>query len=254
MMLCHFNTPLLPFFNPLDILDNWREFAVLDFVELNSMKSRNFPRPLLTIAAVTVACLFARDVMAQNGSSDAATISNAAQTAAPPGGAPVQLSYGVPQILQLSSAKIGDSTIVAYIQNSGTIYSLNASEIVYLKQRGVSDAVITTMLNQRQRVAQAVPPASAAVAAFPAGGAETSTAVAPPTVTYVQTVPSSSVYVIPDTQTYQYYNNYYPYYGCYPYYSGWYYPPVSFSFGFGGGHYGGWGGYRGYYHGGGWHR
>ena len=119
------------------------------------MKSRNFPRLLLTIAAVTVTCLFTRDVMAQKGSSDAATIPNVAQTAAPAGGAPVQLSYGVPQILQLSQAKIGDNTIVAYIQNSGTIYSLNASEIIYLKQQGVSDAVITTMLNQRQRVTQA---------------------------------------------------------------------------------------------------
>ncbi len=131
------------------------------------MKSQNFPRLLLTIAAVTAACLFARDVMAQNGSSDAATISNAAQTAAPLGGAPVQLSYGVPQVLQLSQAKIGDSTIVAYIQNTGTIYSLNAPEIVYLKQQGVSDTVITTMLNQRQRVTQA------AVQTAPPGGSET---------------------------------------------------------------------------------
>ena len=180
-----------------------------------------------------------------------------------PGAAPVQLSYGVPQILQLSQAKIGDSTIVAYIQNSGTIYSLNASEIVFLKQQGVSDAVITTMLNQRQRVAQAAfQTAPPAVMSQP-GSAETSTAVAQPAATYVQTVPSSTVYVIPDTQTYQYYNNYYPYYGYYPYYSGWYYPAVSFSFGFGGGYHGGYyhggyyGGYHGYYgggyHGGGWH-
>ena len=227
------------------------------------MKSRNLPSRLLTIAAVTVTCLFARDVMAQNGSSDGATISNVAQTAAPPGGAP-QLSYGVPQVLQLSQAKIGDSTIVAYIQNTGTIYSLNASEIVYMKQQGVSDAVITTMLNQRQRVTQAAaqtaPPAPATAATSQPGSAETSTAVTQPAVTYVQTVPSSTVYVIPDTQTYQYYNNYYPY-GYYPYYGGWGYPAVSFSFGFGGGYHGGYhgggwnGGYRGgYYHGGGgWH-
>ncbi len=210
------------------------------------------------IAAVTVTCLFARDVMAQNGSSDAATIPNVAQTAAPPGGAPVQLSYGVPQILQLSQAKIGDSTIVAYIQNSGTIYSLNASEIVFLKQQGVSDAVITTMLNQRQRVAQApaqtVPPAPAATTTSPPGSTGTSTGVAQPAPAYVPTVPSSTVYVIPDTQTYNYDAYYYqPYY--YPYCGGWYYPPVTFSFGFGGGYYrGGWGGYHGAYHrGGGWH-
>ena len=221
------------------------------------MKSRNLPR-LLTIAAVTVTCLFARDVMAQKGSSDAATISNVAQTAAPTGGAP-QLSYGVPQVLQLSQAKIGDSTIVAYIQNSGTIYSLNASEIVYLKQQGVSDAVITTMLNQRQRVTQSAAQSAPQAATSQPASAETSTAVAQPTVSYVQTVPSSTVYVIPDTQTYRYYNNYYPYYSYYPYYGGWCYPPVIFSFGFGGGYHGGyyrggWGGYHGYYHGGGgWH-
>jgi uncharacterized membrane protein YgcG len=237
----------------------------LDFVELNSMKNRSFSRPWLTIAAVAVTCLFARDVMAQKGSSDAATISNVAQTAAPSGGAPVQLSYGVPQVLQLSQAQVGDSTIVAYIQNSGTIYSLNASEIVYMKQQGVSDAVITTMLNQRQRVAQSAaqtaPPAPAPATTSQLASAETSTAVAQPTVTYVQPVPSSTVYVIPDTQTYQYYNNYYPAYGYYPYYGGWCYPAVSFSFGYGGGYHGGGyhggsyhGGYYGGYHGGGgWH-
>jgi hypothetical protein len=227
------------------------------------MKSRNFSRPLLTIAAVTVTCLFARDVMAQTGSSDAATISNVAQTAAPAGGAPIQLSYGVPQVLQLSQAKIGDSTIVAYIQNSGTIYSLNASEIVYLKQQGVSDAVITTMLNQRQRVTQAAaqtaPPVPAPATTSPPGSAGTSTAVAQPTVTYVPTAPSSTVYVIPDTQTYNYDAYYYqPYY--YPYYGGGCYPAVSFSYGFGGGYRGGYyrggwgGGYRGAYHVGGGHR
>ena len=230
------------------------------------MKTRTFHRSLIAIAAVTA--LLATNIVAQDASTSATT-PNVAQTAAPAGSAP-QLSYGVPQVLQLSQAKIGDNTIVAYIQNSGTIYSLNASEIVYLKQQGVSDAVLTTMLNQRQRVTQAAAqtaPQAPATVTMPQPGspdarsAETSTAVAQPTVTYVQTVPSSTVYVIPDTQTYQYYNNYYPAYGYYPYYSGWYYPPVSFSFGFGGGYrggyyHGGWGGgwgggYRG---GGGWHR
>jgi hypothetical protein len=218
------------------------------------MKTRTSPGLFLTVTITAVLVLAARNVPAQDS-----TAPNVAQTAAGSGSAP-QLSYGVPQVLQLSQAKIGDGTIVAYIQNSGTIYSLNASEIVYLKQQGVSDAVITTMLNQRQRVTQAAaqtaPQAPATATTSQPGSAETSTAVAQPTVTYVQTVPSSAVYVIPDTQTYQYYNNYYqPYY--YPYYSGWYYPPVSFSFGFGGGYRGGgWGGgYRGGYHGGGgWHR
>ena len=208
------------------------------------MKSRNFPGLLLTIAAVTVTCLLTKDVMAQ-GSSDVATIPNVAPTAAPAGGAPVQLSYGVPQIIQLSKAKVSNDTIVNYIRNSGSSYGLEASQIVYLKQQGVSDNVINTMLNQPRQVAPAAPQPAYSTAS------STATVVAPPAVTYVQTapayVPSSTVYVIPDTQTYQYYNNYYPSYGYYPYYSGWYYPPVSFSFGFGGGYRGG------YYHGGGYY-
>jgi hypothetical protein len=234
------------------------------------MKTRTSPGLFLTVTITAVLVLAARNVPAQDS-----TTTSAAQTA------PVQLSYGVPQIIQLSKAKVSENTIVAYIQNSGTIYSLNASEIVYLKQQGVSDAVLTTMLNQRQRVTQAAaqtapqtpPTVTPSQPGSPdARSVETSTAVAQPTVTYVQTVPSSTVYVIPDTQTYRYYNNYYqPAYGYYPYYSGWYYPPVSFSFGFGGGYrggyyHGGWGGgyrgvYSGGYHGGGgyrggggWHR
>jgi uncharacterized membrane protein YgcG len=234
------------------------------------MKTRNLPKSLLTIAAVTVTCLFARDVMAQ-GSSDVATIPNVAPTAAPVGGAMVQLSYGVSQIIQLSKAKVSDNTIVNYIQNSGSSYGLDASQIVYLKQQGISDPVINAMLNQPRPVAPAAPQTAYSTAS------STATVVAQPAVNYVQTapayVPSSTVYVIPDTQTYQYYNNYYqPAYGYYPYYGGWYYPPVSFSFGFGGGYRGGYyhgggdGGYRGGYHGGsgyhgggyrgggGWHR
>jgi uncharacterized membrane protein YgcG len=215
------------------------------------MKTRNLPKSLLTIAAVTVTCLFARDVMAQ-GSSDVATIPNVAPTAAPVGGAMVQLSYGVSQIIQLSKAKVSDNTIVNYIQNSGSSYGLDASQIVYLKQQGISDPVINAMLNQPRPVAPAAPQTAYATAS------STATVAAQPAVSYVQTapayVPSSTVYVIPDTQTYQYYNNYYqPAYGYYPYYGGWYYPPVSFSFGFGGGYYHGGGFHGGGFHGGGFH-
>jgi len=220
------------------------------------MKSRNFPR-LLTIAAVTVTCLFARDMMAQKGSSDAATIPNVAPTAAPAGGAPVELSYGMPQVLQLVKAKVSENVILTYVQNSGNRYGLNANQIVYLRQQGVSDAIITAMLNQHAQVAQAAPQQNYS----DANSAPTATVVAQPATAYVQTVPSSTVYVIPDTQTYRYYNGYYdsyPYYG--GYYYGWPYPALSFSFGFGGGYrggyyHGGWGGgYRGGYYGGGGYR
>jgi hypothetical protein len=185
-------------------------------------------------AAIVAATLLTANVLAQDS------------TAAP------KLSYGVPEVLQLTQAKVGDDTIVAYIQNSPTIYSLDASQIIYLKQQGVSSAVLNAMLNQRTRLtdATATTPAPASAnansmaAATPSTTAssevvgDTSTAVAQPTVTY--TTAPSTVYVVPDTQTYVYDSGFYsPYYYGY----GWGYPAVSFSFG---GHWGGgWHGYHG---------
>jgi hypothetical protein len=192
------------------------------------MKMKHFAKSVL--AAVAGITLLAGSVVAQNSPT----------TTAP------QLAYGVPQILQLSQAKISDDTIIAYIHNSGNSYGLNADQIIYLRQQGVSDNVINVMLNQPKAAAvttQSAPQPDNSYAA------QSSTAYAQPTTTYVQTAPPSSVYVIPDTQAY-YYNGYYaqPYY--YPYYA-WPYPAVSLSFGFGGGFRGGFhgGGFRG----GGWH-
>jgi hypothetical protein len=134
------------------------------------------------------------------------------------------LSYGVPQIVQLTEAKVSDDTIIAYIKNSGNSYGLNAEQIIYLRQQGVSEAVVKAMLNQPKNLT-----ASSAAVPQPSDS-QVSTAVAQPTVTY-ETVPSSTVYVMPDTQAYNYDAYYYqPYY--YPYYAV-PFPAVSFSFGFG---------------------
>ena len=152
-----------------------------------------------------------------------------------------QLAYGVPQILQLEQAKVSDETIVAYIKNSGNSYGLTADQIVYLKQQGVSDTVMTAMLNQPKPAAVAYTPTT------PAPQPVAQTAIAPmptatvaPTVTYVQAAP---------TPAYNYYAQ--PYY--YPSYA--WFPPVSLSFAWGsgwhgGGYYGGWhgGGYGGWHH------
>ena len=151
----------------------------------------------------------------------------------------VQLAYGVSQIVQLAQAKVADDTIIAYIKNSRNSYGLNADQIIYLRHQGISDAVITTMLNQpRPGVAVAMPttPAPQPVASTAYGGQD-STATVAPTVTYVQTVPNTTYY-------------YQPYY--YPAYA--WYPPVSFSFGWGGVWGGGWhgGGWGSGWHGGGW--
>jgi hypothetical protein len=205
------------------------------------MKTRNFQKRLVAIAAVAMLALLAGNAVAQDSNSTTAAniVPPAANQSAP------QLSYGVPQVLQLAQAKVSDSTIVAYIQNSGTIYALSASEIVYLKQQGISDVVLNAMLNQRSQLAQSAAQPAPQQNSSDNNSAQTPNATVQPTVTY-QTVPSSTVYVIPDTQSYYYQPYYYGYYG-------WPYPAVSLSFGFGG-----WGGYHGYhggggFHGGGWH-
>lgn len=212
------------------------------------MKTFNFQKPRPTVVALTILGLMAGHALAQ----DSTTSTTAANTAQPPAASQTapQLSYGVPEVLQLSQAKVGDSTIINYIHNSGNNYGLNAAQIIYLRQQGVSDNVVNAMLNQRSQSAQAsVPAATATVSSSDA--ASVSTIPAQSSVTYVEAAPASSVYVVPDTQTYNYNDWLYyhsPYYSYYPAYC-WPYSSVSVSF-IGGR---GWVGYRGGWHGGGWH-
>jgi len=160
--------------------------------------------------------------------------------------ATLQLSYGVSEVVQLTHANVGENIIVNYIQNSDNAYGLDANQILYLKQQGVSDRVINTMLNQPK---PAVAATSVATPAAPApqpvivsastSTAVTSTASVAPTVTYVQAVPPTYYYYQPN------YNL-----AC-----AWF-PPITFSFGWiwgGGGGWHGGGGGSGRHGGGGWH-
>ena len=174
--------------------------------------------------------------------------------------APVKLPYGVEDVLKLSRAQVSEDVILNYVHNSGTIYSLGPNDIVNLRNEGVSDRVINTMLDQRQNVAAQLaaqgPPPSAAIApqapvspdASGAAGAQVSTQYAPayvqPAPVYAEPqptyVPASTVYVIPYSGTGYGYANAYPnYYGGYYGYRG---PSVVVGVGYGRGY-----GYRGYY-------
>jgi hypothetical protein len=173
---------------------------------------------------------------------------------------PARLPYGVADVLKLSRAQVSEDVIVTYIENSGTAYNLNANEIVYLRDQGITERVLNVMLDQRKKVYESVAQASQAPASVQAP-------VAPSTPTYVQTAPvyaaPSTVHVIPyPAASYAYYSSYRPYYSSAyysPYYGGYYgggyynyyRPSVSFSFGFGHGHSGYYGGHhRGSYGGG----
>lgn len=196
-----------------------------------------------SFGSITAAVMAAAGLILTDATAAAQTLGDL-QPAATSSAAP-QLPYGVSPILQLAQAKVGDDTIISYIKNSGNSYGLNADQIIYLRQQGVSEAVITAMLNQ-PRPGVATPTTPAAQPATISAAAPATPAVATaPTVTYVQTVPATTYYYY---QPYCYPRYYYPAYnGCY---YGWPYPAVSLSFGWGG-H---WGGWHGGWGGRGWHR
>jgi len=182
-----------------------------------------------------------------------------------------KLPYGVKEVLKLTRAKISEDVVVNYIQNSGMAYNLTSSDIVYLRNEGVSDRVINAMLDQSktletaQNQADNAPPAAApapapASAPIPAPTQAPQVAVNPAPVYVQPPSPSapSTVYVIPyPPATSAYYGYYQPYYGYYgAYYAPYYGPTISLGFGFGGywgGHHGAWGGHYGGHWGGGHH-
>lgn len=207
----------------------------------------------LAVVAGAVFCLPFCTVQGNETNSLTAGTTQAAVTANTPlldNSAAVKLPYGVEDVLKLSRANINEDIIINYIQTSGTIYSLTPQDIVYLRNQGVSDHVLNTMVGQRRLVeatalaqqqsfpavpnAPTVPDAAMAPAA-PLYPDSSSAYVEPPA-----TPAPSTVYVVPSPQVSA---GYYGYYGYpYGYYSPYYYwgPSVSIGIGFGG---------RGYYHG-----
>ena len=185
--------------------------------------------------------------------------------------APTRLPYGVEDVVKLSRGQMSDDVILTYIQNSGTVYNLSPTDIVYLRDQGVSDSVLNAMQNQRSKAMEAAaqtlqqpaaltqtfqPDTSAAAGA--SSNPQYAPVYTPPAPTYVQPAPAetqaaaSTVYVIPYPAATAAYYGYPAYYG--PYYNGYYGPVVSIGYVggyryYGGPRYYGGGAYRGGY----WH-
>jgi hypothetical protein len=167
---------------------------------------------------------------------------------ASPATEPVKLSYGVEDVLKLSRAQVSEDVITTYIRNTGTIYDLKPKEIVYLKEQGVSDRIINTMMDQRRIANEVAAQAQQqqAAAQQPAAVADNNYPVTTPAYSEpepaapVVTQPAaSSLYIIPyPTPAYPRYGaSYcYPYSYSYPYtysYYGCSRPVVGFRFGVG---------------------
>ncbi len=136
-----------------------------------------------------------------------------------------KLPYGAQDVVKLTKAKVSDEVIIAFIQNSGRSYGLRPQDIVYLHDQGVSDRVVTIMLEAKAAPA----PMAYTAPAQPVPPAPAPQEYPQPAPAYSE--PASSMYVIPySTPAYPYYSSYYsyPYYYNYPYYG---YYGASFSFG-----------------------
>lgn len=56
---------------------------------------------------------------------------------------------GLGDIVKLTQDHVSDSVIIAQMQATGSVYNLTANDITYLRQQGVSEQVIVTMINRR---------------------------------------------------------------------------------------------------------
>ncbi len=181
------------------------------------MKIRHFPAAVIVTATLALWISFAKPVAAQDSSIATATFSTPL---------PAQLSGGVEDVLKLSRAKINDDVTVIFVQTGDRSYNLTASEILYLRKEGVSDRVLTAMLNQRSSAPSTLPAPAAADASF----ASAPQSVTPPTATaFLEAAPASTVYLAATPA-------YYSFYDPWPYWPSWYaYPYLAFGF------YWGWG-------------
>lgn len=136
--------------------------------------------------------------------------------AAVPAPAPINLSPGLRDITKMLDAKVDASIIQAYIKNSPTLYNPTANEIIALKQRGVPDEIITSLLQRGAEVrSQLAANANAAPATAP---------MAPPAATQPAYGADYGVAVPYSYPVYPSYAYDYPYLGygaVYPYYSSW---------------------------------
>jgi len=184
-------------------------------------------------------------LLAQNSNQTPASAEAVAPvTASDTSPSPIKLSFGVPEILKLGRAHVGDEVIIAFISSSSRVYSLSVSEILYLREQGMSDQVVAAMLNTRQNATATA--AQVAPQPAPIGPTSVWANTSPQPRAAPAYVPAAPLYTQP-SPVYVYPAPSYGYYDSWPYH--WGYPGLLFSFGFGGGHYGGYRG--GGYHGGG---
>jgi hypothetical protein len=161
---------------------------------------------------------------AETPAAPAKTNGNAVKKPAPP----AKLSFGVDEVAKMHQNGVESDVILNYIDNSSVPYHLSAEEIVKLHEMNVPSPIITALIRRGAQVQQQAATAYAqsqqkateeAKAASAYANTYSTSAYAPPPVTYAYTYPT--------------YVNTYPAY-VYPsyYYPNYCYSPFYFRFGY----------------------
>jgi hypothetical protein len=61
------------------------------------------------------------------------------------------LSYAAADVLKLSQAGISENVIMNYVESSGLMYDLKPEHVIYLRNEGVADIVVNTMIDQQRK-------------------------------------------------------------------------------------------------------
>src|SRR5256885_15056774 len=104
---------------------------------------------------------------------------------APPPGKPenavqVNISPAAAEIVRLAESGLGDEVVSSYVTNSQTAFNLSADDIVYLKDVGISEAVISLMMSHDRQIRESGPPPVTAQTPPPAPVPQPNEVVTPP--------------------------------------------------------------------------
>ena len=92
---------------------------------------------------------------------------------------PANMSPDLQEIVKFAQAHMTDDVILAYIKNSGKVYSLSGDDMIYLSSQGVSQAVISALLQTKGSAPATAPPPSPVPTPAPAPAPEPTPAPAP---------------------------------------------------------------------------
>jgi hypothetical protein len=120
------------------------------------------------------------------------------------------VSPAAAEVVKLAASGVGDEVVLAYIRNSQSIFDLNADQVLYLKDVGLSPQVITAMLDHDSVLKSQAQPAPAVAQPYaptpqPAEApapAPAPVAAAAPAPTYVSSPPLEASYFYNDLAPY----------------------------------------------------